>query len=56
MTLAALIHSGIIAECVPNLAAFFGATRPVLTGIGVASLATKDTLVEIEVVARSRVA
>ena len=45
-----------IAECVPPLAAFFGTTRPALTGIGVASLATKDTLVEIEVVARSRVA
>ena len=38
--------------CVPALAAFFGATRPALTGIGVASLATRDTLVEIEAVAR----
>lgn len=41
-----------LAECVPPLAAFFGATRPALTGIGVASLATPDTLVEIEVLAR----
>jgi len=38
--------------CVPALAAFFGATRPALTGIGVASLATPDTLIEIEAVAR----
>lgn len=39
-------------ECVPLLASFFGATRPALTGIGVASLATPDTLIEIEAVAR----
>ncbi len=38
--------------CLPALASFFGATRPALTGLGVASLATPDTLVEIEVVAR----
>ena len=38
--------------CVPQLASYFGAARPALTGIGVASLATPDTLVEIEVVAR----
>lgn len=38
--------------CVPLLAAYFGPTRPALTGIGVASLASKDTLIEIEVVAR----
>ena len=38
--------------CVPALASYFGPTRPALTGIGVASLATPDTLVEIEVVAR----
>jgi enamine deaminase RidA (YjgF/YER057c/UK114 family) len=38
--------------CVPALVSFFGATRPALTGIGVASLATPDTLIEIEVVAR----
>jgi len=42
-----------IAECIPVLAAFFGGKRPALTGIGVASLATPDTLVEIEAVART---
>jgi enamine deaminase RidA (YjgF/YER057c/UK114 family) len=42
--------------CVPALAAFFGAARPALTGLGVASLATPDTLIEIEVVAREPVA
>jgi 2-iminobutanoate/2-iminopropanoate deaminase len=39
--------------CVPALASYFGAARPALTGIGVASLATPDTLVEIEVIARA---
>ncbi len=39
-------------EVVPPLAEFFGDVYPALTGIGVASLATPDTLVEIEVVAR----
>lgn len=38
--------------CMPALASFFAATRPALTGLGVASLATPDTLVEIEAVAR----
>lgn len=38
--------------CVPALAAFFGATRPALTGLGVASLATPETLIEIEAIAR----
>jgi 2-iminobutanoate/2-iminopropanoate deaminase len=38
--------------CGPALAAYFGATRPALTGIGVASLATPDTLIEIEAIAR----
>jgi 2-iminobutanoate/2-iminopropanoate deaminase len=38
--------------CGPALAAFFGATRPALTGIGVASLASPDTLIEIEAIAR----
>lgn len=38
--------------CVPLLAAYFGATRPALTGIGVASLASRDTLIELECVAR----
>ena len=41
-----------IEECLPALSAFFGTTRPALTAIGVASLATRDTLVEIEAVAR----
>ncbi len=35
-----------------RLASPLGATRPALTGIGVASLATPDTLIEIEAVAR----
>jgi 2-iminobutanoate/2-iminopropanoate deaminase len=39
-------------ECGPVLAHFFGPARPALTGIGVASLATPDTLIEIEAVAR----
>jgi 2-iminobutanoate/2-iminopropanoate deaminase len=38
--------------CVPALASFFGSQRPALTGIGVTSLATPDTLIEIEAVAR----
>ena len=38
--------------CVPMLAAFFGTARPALTGLGVASLATPDTLIEIEAIAR----
>lgn len=43
-------------ECGPLLAEFFGPARPALTGIGVASLATSDTLVEIEAIARVPVA
>lgn len=44
-----------MAQLVPVLARHFGAIRPALTGIGVASLASPDTLVEIEAVAsRSR--
>lgn len=38
--------------CAPILAAFFGSSRPALTGIGVASLASKATLVEVEAIAR----
>ena len=38
--------------CGAALAEFFGPARPALTGIGVASLATPDTLVEIEAIAR----
>ena len=45
-----------LAECGPLLAEFFGPARPALTGIGVASLATPDTLVEIEAIARLPVA
>lgn len=37
---------------VPALAAFFDQTRPAVTGVGVQSLATRDTLVELEAVAR----
>lgn len=37
---------------VPILARHFGAIRPALTGIGVASLASPGTLIEIEAVAR----
>jgi enamine deaminase RidA (YjgF/YER057c/UK114 family) len=44
-----------MAQLVPVLARHFGAIRPALTGIGVASLASRDTLVEIEAIAsRSR--
>lgn len=41
-------------EVAPVLAERWGAARPAVTGIGVASLATKDTLLEIEAVARVR--
>jgi 2-iminobutanoate/2-iminopropanoate deaminase len=41
-----------MAELVPVLARHFGTIRPALTGIGVASLASRDTLIEIEAVAR----
>jgi len=46
------LFSNHLEECVPALRSFFGTTRPAPTGIGVASLATPDTLVEIEAVAR----
>jgi 2-iminobutanoate/2-iminopropanoate deaminase len=36
----------------PILAEFLGESRPALTGIGVASLASPELLVEIEAVAR----
>jgi 2-iminobutanoate/2-iminopropanoate deaminase len=42
-------HIGALA---PVLVRHFGAVRPALTGIGVASLASPQTLVEIEAVAR----
>lgn len=41
-------------ELAPILAERFGPTRPALTGIGVASLATPDTLLKIEIIARVR--
>jgi 2-iminobutanoate/2-iminopropanoate deaminase len=41
-----------MAQLVPVFARHFGAVRPALTGIGVASLASRDTLVEIEALAR----
>ena len=37
---------------VPFLASFLGSSRPAVTGIGVASLASKATLVEVEAIAR----
>jgi 2-iminobutanoate/2-iminopropanoate deaminase len=39
-------------QLVPVLARHFGTVRPALTGIGVASLASRDTLIEIEAVAK----
>jgi len=41
-----------MADVIPVLARHFGAVRPALTGVGVASLASRDTLIEIEAVAR----
>lgn len=38
----------------PVVSRHFGASRPALTGIGVASLASPDTLIEIEAVAKVR--
>lgn len=35
----------------PILASFLGESRPALTGIGVASLASPETLVEVEAIA-----
>jgi 2-iminobutanoate/2-iminopropanoate deaminase len=37
----------------PIMASFLGNSRPAVTGIGVASLASKATLVEVEAIARS---
>ena len=39
-------------KVVPIIAKYLGTSRPALTGIGVASLATPDTLIEIEAVAK----
>lgn len=43
-----------LAELAPLFAERWGAARPGLTGIGVASLATPDALIEIEAIARVR--
>lgn len=43
-----------MAQVVPVLAGHFEAVRPALTGVGLASLASRDTLIEIEAVARRR--
>jgi enamine deaminase RidA (YjgF/YER057c/UK114 family) len=39
-------------QVVPIIAKYLGVSRPALTGIGVASLASPDTLIEIEAVAK----
>ncbi|BBM01510.1 RidA family protein [Microbulbifer sp. GL-2] len=41
-----------IPKVVPIIAKYLGAPRPAITGIGVASLATPETLIEIEAVAK----
>lgn len=41
-------------KIMPVLLKYLGTSRPALTGIGVASLATTDTLIEIEAVAKLR--
>ena len=41
-----------MSQLVPVLARHFRAVRPALTGIGVASLASRDTLIEIEALAK----
>ncbi len=42
-----------MASLAPILASFLGSSRPAVTGIGVASLASKATLVEVEAVAKA---
>lgn len=41
-----------MSQLVPVLARHFGEARPALTGVGVASLASRDTLIEIEALAK----
>ena len=41
-----------MADIVPIIASTLGTSRPALTGIGVASLASPETLIEIEAVAK----
>jgi 2-iminobutanoate/2-iminopropanoate deaminase len=43
-----------MASIVPVLKGFLGTSRPAVTGIGVASLASKATLVEVEAIARAK--
>ena len=43
-----------MAQVAPALARHFGAVRPALTGIGVASRASRDTLIEVEALAKLR--
>ena len=38
----------------PIISSFLGESRPAMTGIGVASLASPETLVEIEAIAKSK--
>jgi 2-iminobutanoate/2-iminopropanoate deaminase len=42
-----------LASIVPILTNFLGTSRPAITAIGVASLASKATLVEVEAIARA---
>ena len=41
-----------MAALAPILSRFLGGSRPAVTGVGVASLATRATLVEVEAIAR----
>lgn len=41
-----------MSQVVPVLARHFGTARPALTGLGVASLASRETLIEMEAIAR----
>ena len=41
-----------MAELAPILSTFLRGSRPAITGVGVASLATRATLVEVEAIAR----
>lgn len=43
-----------MSQVAPALARHFGAVRPAMTGIGVSSLASRDTLIEIEALAKLR--
>lgn len=43
-----------IDKIAPILSSFFGESRPAVTGIGVASLASPENLIEIEAIAKSK--